>query len=247
MENLRNRVTIDIVNNERKAKKLVSAPTFHSFKVISPDLVTIERRKNTIVLNRPIYCGFCILDISKLLMYRFHYNHVKSKYGPRAQLLFTDTDSLCYQIHTDDIYKDMSSDLELYDTSEYPQTHPLFSLANMKVIGKFKDELSGQAAMEFIGLKPKMYSLLSAKEEKMTAKGVATAVRKNQIRHNDYFNCLFLQQRAIGHGYRFASTNHQLTTESYTKVTLCPLDTKRFILDDGISSLAYGHYKIKKK
>ncbi|KMQ83424.1 hypothetical protein RF55_20086 [Lasius niger] len=105
MENMRNRTNIDLVHNEKRAKKLVAAPTFHSFKVINEDLVSVERKKSTLVLNRPIYVGFAILDISKTLMYDFHYNHIKNKYGSNARLLFTDTDSLCYEIATKDIYR----------------------------------------------------------------------------------------------------------------------------------------------
>ncbi|XP_035224366.1 uncharacterized protein LOC118197007 [Stegodyphus dumicola] len=150
MENLRKRTCIDLVHREKRAKKLVAAPTFHSFKIITDDLAAIERRKTSLVLNRPIYVGFSILDLSKTLMYQFHYGYIKKTYASKARLLFTDTDSLCYEIETDDIFQDMGNNLNLFDTSDYPENHPLYSLTNKKTIGKMKDELSGQIAQERI-------------------------------------------------------------------------------------------------
>ena len=104
--------------------------------------------------------GFAILDLSKVLMYQFHYEYMKPKYDCNAKLLFTDTDSLCYEIKTNDIYHDMLEDKELFDTSEYAQDHPLYSIGNKKVLGKMKDETHGIPIQEFIGLRPKMYSIL---------------------------------------------------------------------------------------
>ncbi|GBN09915.1 hypothetical protein AVEN_188053-1, partial [Araneus ventricosus] len=159
MENLRNRVKIDLVTEEKRGKKLVASPTFESFQIITEDLVSVQRHKTSLFLNRPIYVGFSILDISKILMYDFHYNFIKKTYVNRAKLLFTDTDSLCYHIHTEDVYKDISKHAELFDTANYPPNHLLFNLQNNKVLGKMKDELSGDIASEFVGLKAKMYSL----------------------------------------------------------------------------------------
>lgn len=89
--------------------------SFQSFKIFNDDLASIELHKQKRMLNRPIDVGFSVLDLSKMLMYDFHYNYVKSKYGSRAQLLFTDTDSLCYEITTDDLYHDLKDDKELFE------------------------------------------------------------------------------------------------------------------------------------
>ena len=91
----------------------------------------------------PTSSGFCILDLSKLLMYQFHYDYVRPKWGDRAELCFTDTDSLTYHIRTEDVYTDIAEDSSRFDFSDYPTNHPLFSETNKKVIGKFKDELNG--------------------------------------------------------------------------------------------------------
>ncbi|MEW8615604.1 MAG: hypothetical protein AB2610_20805, partial [Candidatus Thiodiazotropha sp.] len=92
----------------------------------------------------------------------FYYNQLKAQYGESCQLLYTDTDSLLLQIQTEDVYQDMAKHPDLYDTSDYPQDHPLCSSANKKVLGKFKDECTGRAIAEYVGLRPKMYSILEA-------------------------------------------------------------------------------------
>ena len=100
MENLRNRPTVDLVTSEEKLKKLAVQPSFKQFKIFHENLVAVERAKVELTLNRPTYVGFSILDLSKTLMYDFHYNYIKRKH-PDSTLLFTDTDFLKYQIHTD--------------------------------------------------------------------------------------------------------------------------------------------------
>ena len=140
MENLRKHVDVKLVNDETKAQKPICKPNFHDFRIFNEDLTAIQMRKAKLKLNKPIYVGFSILDLSKTLMYDFHYSYIKAKYGCQAKLLFTDTDSLCYEIQTADIYRDMLSDAFLLDTADYPQTHTLYSPVNRKVLGKMKDE-----------------------------------------------------------------------------------------------------------
>ncbi|GFT61428.1 uncharacterized protein NPIL_182961 [Nephila pilipes] len=132
MENVRKHSNVQLVTSEKQAKKLVAAPTF---KLNTDSLAALEKIKSCITLNRPIYIGFVILELSKVLMYNFHYNHIKKRYMDKANLLFTDTDSLTYEIETDDIYKDMGENLDVYDTSDYPQDHALYSEKNKKRIG----------------------------------------------------------------------------------------------------------------
>ncbi|GBN91024.1 hypothetical protein AVEN_195498-1, partial [Araneus ventricosus] len=236
MENLRNRVNIDLVTEEKRGKKLVASPTFESFQIITEDLVSVQRHKTSLFLNRPIYVGFSILDISKILMYDFHYNFIKKTYDNRAKLLFTDTDSLCYHIHTEDVYKDISEHAELFDTANYPPNHLLFNLPNNKVLGKMKDELSGDIASEFVGLKAKMYSLKTLHFEKQTAKGVPKSVLKSRVSHNDYKNCLLNVQGTRESFKTITSSHHVLKTVQQNKISLCPFDDKRYILDDSIST-----------
>ncbi|XP_033746976.1 uncharacterized protein LOC117332202 [Pecten maximus] len=127
MENLRKRMDVKLVNSKKKAMKLTCKPIFHEFRIFSEDLVGVHMLKQKLYLNRPIYVGFSILDISKTLMYGFHYNYIKRKFGSNARLLFTDTDSLSYTIQTDDFYQHMLEDSDLFDTSEFRKDNPLYS------------------------------------------------------------------------------------------------------------------------
>ena len=105
-------------------------------------MIAVDHQRVKVVLKKPVYTGFTILDLSKVLMYQFHYQQILVKYGAdNARLLFTDTDSLMYHVTTPDVYADMLTDQDKYDTSDYPPEHPLHSNANKKVIGKFKDEM----------------------------------------------------------------------------------------------------------
>jgi hypothetical protein len=116
-----------------------------------------------ITLNKPIFTGFCVLELSKELTYKFPYDVIKERYGDRSNVLFSDTDSFCLRIQTDDLYEDMSQDLEKYDTSNYDVDNKLYSKQNANVVGKMKDECAGKHIIEFVGLCAKMYSILIKK------------------------------------------------------------------------------------
>ena len=155
MENLRKRVDVRLVTNEKQLDKLTAKPTFVSSKIFNENLMAVHKIKETLTLNRPAYVGMCILDLSKTFMCDFHYNYIKKEYGSRAKLLFTDTDSLTYEIEMEDVYKDLWKRKELFDNSDYPKGSPYESQENKKVIGKFKDESCGKIISEFVGLSPK--------------------------------------------------------------------------------------------
>ena len=123
--------------------KYVKRPSFKRFVIFHDELVGVENEKVDVKLDNPVFVGQAILDLSKLLMYRFHYDVMKETYGENIKLLFTDTDSLCYEIQTDDVYKDLHDLREHFDFSNYPETHPLHSTQFKKVPGKMKDELGG--------------------------------------------------------------------------------------------------------
>ena len=114
----------------------------------------------------------CILEFNEILMHEFHYNYIKNKYDNKSKLLFTDIDSLIYEIHTQDIYEDFSSDKEMFDSSNYLTKSKYYDNSNELIIGETKDEIGGFAIEEFVGLKPKMYSFLVDKNKHKKAKGV---------------------------------------------------------------------------
>jgi hypothetical protein len=211
--------------------------------------VLVERIRSTVTLNKPIYIGFTVLDLSKTLIFDFHFNVMLKRYGTNARLLFSDTDSLCYHVFTDDVYRDMLEYRHLLDTSAYPRDHSLYSSENMKVIGKMKDECNGKPPLEFVGLRSKMYSLFTYDKSmlKRTAKGVKKRYVSKHLQHDMYLRTL--RNRTITRAtYRmFRSRAHKIETVDYCKVALCAYDDKRYVLEDGISTLAYGHVKLLNK
>ncbi|XP_064653079.1 uncharacterized protein LOC135503432 [Lineus longissimus] len=248
MESVRRRKDITLATTVNQLRNLVNSNNYRSHKIFCKDLVMVERQKAEVYLNKPIFMGQAILDLSKEHMYDFHYSHMMKKYGDKAQLLYTDTDSLVYNIQTDDIYKDMQKDAHLYDFSNFPKDHALFSEANKKVIGKFKDEEAGHVITEFIALRSKLYSYTTDKDDEVKkCKGIKKNVVKNEISFEDYKQVL-LEKIPIEKSMNvFRSRNHQLYTEKVSKVALDAMDTKRQILEDGISTLALGHYDIVNK
>ena len=123
-----------LVNEEKQAKKLIAKPTFEGRKIFCKTLAAVHMKRTKIKIDKPIYVGFCILDLSKTLMYDFHYNYIVKKYGQKPKLLFTDTDSLAYEIKTEDFYQDISNDVEeKFDTSNYAKiTHQELKLDETK-------------------------------------------------------------------------------------------------------------------
>ena len=142
MEDVTKRVNITLCTSQKQYyEKLDRDPLYvrrvHFSEEEGNELIAVLRKKKLVTLDKPMAIGFTVLELSKEHMYGFHYNHMMPKYGPeRAQLLFTDTDSLCYSIQTEDIHKDMAEDINLYDTSNYPIDHYLYSTVNKKVLGK---------------------------------------------------------------------------------------------------------------
>lgn len=242
MENVRKRMNIELVYNDRRMKRVVAKPTFNRFKIFNNDLVGVHLLTAKLNCNKPIQVGLAILDISKTLMYEFHYDYMRKRY-PQCRLLFTDTDSLCYDIQTDDIYQDMKNDAHLFDTSDYPKDHFLYSDVNKKVLGKMKDECAGIPIQEFVGLRPKMYSLLYGTKEKRTAKGITRACQRS-MKHQYYKECLFNGTNTVVEGRIIRSENHEIYSEKRAKIALSPYDDKRYVTDDGCTTLAHGHYSI---
>ena len=245
MENIRKRVDVRLVTSKEKLLKLASKPTYVSSKIFNENLVAVHKIKETLTMNRPAYIGMCILDLSKTLMYDFHYNYIKHTYGNKAKLLFTDTDSLTYEIETKDAYADFWKNKDKFDNSDYNKESPFYNDSNKKVIGKFKDESAGIPITEFVGLRSKMYSYVKDNERTArTAKGIKKQVIIKDIKHEDYKEVLFNNKQMHHTIKTIRSNNHQLGSFELNKISLSCFDDKRFIHQNGITSYAYGHYKI---
>ena len=241
MENLRKRQDIKLVTDEENLLRWASKPSFISCKIFNEDLVAVHKTKTTLILNRPAYVGMCILDLSKTLMYDFHYNYIKSKYGDKARLLFTDTDSLTYEIEADDVYQDFWKDKHLFDNSDYSKDSPFHNNVNKKVIGKFKDEAAGMPIVEFVGLRSKMYSYIKDNEQSSrTAKGIKKNVIKKQLGHDKYKDVLFNKKQMCHTMRLIKSEKHQIGSYVVDKISLSCFDDKRYIHENGVTSYAYG-------
>ena len=202
--------------------------------------------KTIIFFNKPVYLGMCILDLSKTLMYNFHYNYIKQKYEENAELFFTDTDSLMYEINTEDFYKNISKDVdEKFDTSNFEKDHisGIPTGVNKKVIGMMKDEAGGEQITEFVGFRSKLYSFKIDEKEEKKCKGVKKSEVKRKINFKDYKDCLFTGKKHMRSMNVIRSHKHEIFTETINKVALSSEDDKRIICEDKIHTLAHGHYK----
>ena len=255
MENLRKRVSIELVKDAEKAEKLVNKPNFVEVKIFDEFLIAVKMRKTRVVMNKPIYAGMTTLDLSKLLMFNFHYGYVKKKWD-KVSVVYTDTDSLVLEIETEDFFADIAADVpEWFDTNDFPADHPAvlngmpIVLENKKKIGLMKDECGGLIMTEFVALKPKLYSfLLEANEkimEKQKAKGVKKCMIKKSLRHANFVKCLMTGKNQMRKQTLFRSREHYLFTENMTKIALSAADDKRIVLENGIDTLALGHWREK--
>ena len=192
MENIRKHRDIKLVTTDKKSSKLVSEPNYHTINLILEDLSIIEIKKTKVKMNKPIYLGLSILEISKILMYEFWYDYMKPKYGNNVKLCYMDIDSFIMNIKTNDFYENIANDVEnRFDTSNYEVNKPLPMGKNKKVISLMKDELGGKIITEFATSRPKTYSYLTddgKKDEK--AKRTKKCIIKKMIKFNDYKKCL---------------------------------------------------------
>ena len=171
--------------------------------------------------------------------------YIKNKYGEKVKLLFTDTDSLTYEIEAEDVYQDFWDDKNKFDNSDYPESSPYFDKTNKKVIGKFKDEAAGVPICEFVGLRSKMYSYIKDNQKGgKTAKGIKKNVIKKDIQHENYKETLFNNKQMYHKMKTIRSESHQLGSYEINKVSLSCFDDKRYIHEDGKTSHAYGHKDI---
>ena len=220
-------------------------PNFKSGTLLGPDLMSCEMGKVKVKMNKPVYLGQAILDLSKTIMYEFHYDYMKKKYNEESlKLCYMNTDSLVYKIRTEDFYKDIAEDVEArFDTSGYVPGRPLSVGKNKKVIGLMKDELGGKIMKEFISLRPKMYSYRVEESEPKKCKAIKKCMVKKTISFEDYKRCFFDGATIHRSQLLFRSKKHSIRTLEVNKLALSREDDKRVSVD-GIASLAIGHYSL---
>ena len=244
MENVRKYVDIKLVRDGKQAAKLINKPNYKGRTIFTPNLVAIHMGRMKVSMYKPKYLGMSILDISKTLMYEFHYGYMKPKYGDRIKLLFTDTDSFMYLIETEDVYEDILRDIhEWFDTSNYSQDHFIYTDANKMKIGMFKDEEGGKIISEFVGLRAKNYAYVCGGKEHKKCKGIKKSVTEKGISFDDYKDCLFKNVQLRRKMNVFKSHLHNVSSVRINKVALSADDDKRIVLGDGVHTLAHGHFR----
>ena len=223
---------------------------------------------------KPVYVGVAVLDYSKLIMYKYHYGLFKNFYGNKARLLMTDIDSLFYEIKTEDVYKDLFDDdsklernkmfkdtfgedtkiKDLFDTSNFKKTSPYYSEENKKISGKLKCENADNIIDEFVGEKSKNYAYsyndkdYQAKlkpTDLVRCKGTVKATIRDNIKLETIKETIINSTITKHDNYCIRSKMHKVGIYKVNKISLSCYDDKRFILEDGITSYAHGHYKIK--
>ena len=251
MENVRNRVTIELVKDAERAAKLVNKPNFEELKIFDEFLIAVKMRKTKVWMNKPVYVGMSILDLSKTLMFSFQYEYVKKKWE-KVEVLYSDTDSLVLKIETDDFFKDISGDVaEWFDTNDFPKDHPAvleglpIVKENKKKIGLMKDECGGKILTEWVALRPKLYSLLTEGGEKQKAKGLKKSIKNKSLRHENFLKCLRTGKSQTRKQCLFRSRDHHIFTENMVKVALSCDDDKRIVLENGIDTLSLGHFLLE--
>ena len=242
MENVRKHRDIKLVTTDVKRNKLVSEPNYHTTKRFSENLLAIEMKKTKVKMNKPVYLGMSILDISKTLMYEFWYDYIEPKYGDTAKLCYMDTDSFVIYIKTEDFYEDIANDVERwFDTSNYNENktgeRSLPIGKNKNVIGLLKDELGGKIMEEFYALRAKTYAYLingynddDYDKEKIInkkAKGTKECVIKRRVLFENYKDCLFNNTVILRSQQRFKSDHHEVYAEEVNKIALSSNDDKR--------------------
>ena len=248
IENPEKRSKVKLCSESSTYENYVGKPNFKNAKRINSKLVGVEMKYSSIKINKPFYIGMSILDLSKWHMYNFHYNVMKAIFGDRVHLLYMDTDSFIYEISSADVYEELRPHArDYFDFSNYPENHMLKNSCNKKVPGKFKDESASKCITEFVGLRSKMYSFMFddkkdvSKAEVRVAKGVQKSVILNDLRFSTYLNYLWNDEVKEHNFKTIRSMKHSVATYTQSKITLCPFEDKRYLLD-AINSVPYGHY-----
>ncbi|KAF7996123.1 hypothetical protein HCN44_010379 [Aphidius gifuensis] len=229
------------------ARALISKPNFHSALIID-DLVIIEMKRLSILFNKPIYGGFCILDISKTVIYDFYYNYIKKIFQDKVEFVYMDTDSAILHIFTPDIYEFIRKECDNFDTSDYPIDNRYnIPQKNKKVPGIMKDECNGKIMKEFIGLRSKAYSFLVENEScdnnvklHKKAKGVKKSSMKT-ITFEDYKNCVENHAKISRKQNLIRSEKHQVYTITTEKIALSWDDDKRELIENKNYTLPWGY------
>ena len=237
-ENIRNRCNINLIKKEEEVEKFINKPNFKEAVKVQDNLFLVMNNITSIKFNKPIYTGMCVLDYSKLLMYKFYYE-VINKLWIDNEIVGFDTDSFFLNIYTKDVYEDMLKIQEYLDTSDYPKENPLYSDKNKKVIGKFKDELKGKIMTEITFVKSKAYSYLVDGKEVKKLKGLSRTIVRKKLKYQDFKDSILKEYKKVKYNkmYTLNSEKNKMFIYERNKKSISPFDGKRYICSDNIKTL----------
>lgn len=264
MENVKNRRVVRLFNcwstqssGKRGAETFISSGYMKRVIIFTEECVGVELQQKIITFNKPIQIGFTILELAKTKVYEFHYDVMKKLYPNPKQLslTYTDTDSLIYQIHTDDVYMDLypiihDRQFQIFDTSNYATDNPYgYKQVNKSKLGLMKDECAGKQMTTFIGLRAKCYTFKTIDDDKWQnkAKGVKKHITA-QLLPDEYEGCVLDREKIVlKKQHVFRSHLHDIYTENLEKCALNGADDKRYIRIDGVNTYAWGHVNIQEE
>ncbi len=240
-QDVRKNITVHGVFTKNQCEKKLNSPLLEYFEIVNENFSIFKMKKANLLLDKPIYVGFSVLELSKLHMYKLFYSHFKETYKEKCELLYMDTDSLYLYIQTEDIYRDLKDKFEnILDCSNFERNHIMYSEENRGKLGFLKSETL-MPICEFIGLKCKMYAFRFGNTVKKTAKGVKKSALKN-IGFDTYKKVLENASLIRNSQYSIISNKHNLKTIFQNKISLSAFYDKKYLLEDGINSFSYGHY-----
>ena len=238
LENVRNRLELELIKKDN-IKKIINQQSKLTFNGIQKSFENYDNyifKQNQVVMDKAIYVGFSILELSKLHMYETYYDTLKQYFGQEnLQLHYIDTDGVILSMKTKDNIKDLKNLEDIFDFSNLDKNHELFSERNKKVIGKFKIETPKNIWIdEFVCLRSKTYSFKCKNndENKNKIKGISKSQSKH-IKFEEYYNCLFGgdYQRECNN-YIIRSINHEMVLQEVKKSTLSIFDDKRCYINE---------------
>lgn len=250
MENVRNRMNFKLVCDAKKVEKLIAKTNFKYTTIFSKSLVGVHLEKTNIVLEKPIYAGMCVLELSKFLMYDFLYGVVHPHYGvENVNLLYMDTDSYVFELATPNLYQSLLPIQSYFDTSGLSKDNPAFSPTNAKVLGKMKDEMGGKYISEFLGVRAKVYCIVPEDSDHENpcikkCKGITKHVTDKVLTAKLYRDCITENSDWYTMNSTFRSYKHILVTKWENKLTLSGYDGKRHLLPDRVCTVPHGHYLV---
>lgn len=240
MENPRKKLDIRAAFTGQRCQNLLRNPLLENFEIVNPNFTIFKMSKTNLLLDKPIFIGFSVLELSKLHMYRLYYDNFKRFYREKCELMYCDTDSFFLTIETSDLYRELKNNFShIMDFSNFPEGHPLHDVSREGQLGLLKFETT-EAVKAFVGLKAKMYCFQTENICKKTAKGVRHSTVRD-FTFDTYKNILFHESSMRHVQYSIISQKHQLHTVAQNKVSLSSFYDKKFLLNN-LDCRAYGHY-----